>query len=90
MVSGSLIPTALYPTDVPGAPSPTGSQLGMSLSSTTTNCEACTYVNGNEALCTYVAGCTRVTTITSTTTIHPTTTVTETIAPSVTAKCAYW
>lgn len=90
VVSGTLYPLAFYPSEIPGAPTPTVGYFGMSVSSTTTGCRVCTYVNGDERLCSAIAGCLTTTTSTSTGTVQQTTTGTIDPAPTVTADCAYW
>lgn len=90
-LSGTPVPSDFYGGDLPGA---TGSAsdpyFGFSLSSTTSNCDACYYVNGVEAMCSQVNGCTQTTTETPVATHTATTTETAVIPPSATADCQYW
>ncbi|KAI9651823.1 MAG: hypothetical protein M1829_002136, partial [Trizodia sp. TS-e1964] len=87
--NGQQIPLALFPTVPPGAvETPTVTAFGISLSSTTSNCEACTYANGNKFQCSFIGGCTE--TVTVTTTVMPTKTTTIIVPPTVTADCAFW
>lgn len=91
VVGGTQIPLGLYPTVPPGAAgTPTVSAFGITLSSTTSNCEVCTYADSTEIACSLIGGCTQVITSISTTTITPTTTITVVVPPTATADCASW
>jgi hypothetical protein len=91
IIGGTAYPANLYPTPVPGGGKPNIPYFGFSLSSSTSSCTDCYWLNKRKVLCTEINGCTKATVTQSTATITlPPTTVTITASPSATADCAYW